>query len=497
MSHIRAGYVGSIAFFIGIIRLILGFAFITVVTRILTPEEYGTWTLIGGLLVYSLILHSIESYWLTRESARNVKSGKTGIFSGGIFSTLGIGIYLLVAILISNNSQVDINILLFGVILVPARFFYSILSAINYGWKPESQSYGLILIDIIKIPTVLLFVYFFDLGVAGVITSVFLGIVGSIILHVVYGYKKLITTLNFKFLKKWFKLSWLTLYPPLTGLIFSLDVAIFTVIIGNTEGLGYYGSALVIANLVAYGGLTFSAIYPKLLGSNNTEFLQSSITRLLYFIIPLSFIIILFSKSGLYVLNPLYVIIFPAAVLLTLKFFTFTIFDTCNYILRGMEKVDINESSSFKDYIKSKLFFIPTLQIIQQSIYVSSLAIFLLTNNTMDFIELIFYWTVISLITQIPFTIYIGLIVRKTVSITIEWKKITKYLASSFIFVVMWYVSNNFLDYTSNLVDFLPVLLFFITIGVALYISLTYFIDSNSRQFIKSIIHEVKKFNKN
>ena len=162
-----------------------------------------------------------------------------------------------------------------------------------------------------------------------------------------------------------------------------------------------------------------------------------------------------------------------------------------------MEKVDINESSSFKDYIKSKLFFIPTLQIIQQSIYASSLAIFLLTNNTMDFIELIFYWTVISLITQIPFTIYIGLIVRKTVSITIEWKKITKYLASSFIFVVMWYVSNNFLDYTSNLVDFLPVLLFFITIGVALYISLTYFIDSNSRQFIKSIIHEVKKFNKN
>jgi len=493
MSNIRVGYTGSIAFVVGIIRIILGFFFITVVTRILSPEEYGTWTLISGLLVYSLILHFIESYWLTRETARNIESGKTAIFSGGIFSTIGIAVYLLISILVANNSEVDVNVLLFGVILVPARFFYSILSAINYGWKPQSQSYGLILIDIIKIPAVLLFVYFFDFGVIGVILSSFLGMIGSVILHLIYANERLKNNFNFEFLKKWCRLSWLTLYPPIAGLIFSLDVTIFTVIIGNTEGLGYYGAALVIANLVTYGGLTFSAIYPKLLGSNNTEFLQSAITRLLYFIIPLSFIIILFSKSGLYILNPLYVIIFPAAILLAFRFFTFTIFDTCNYILRGMEKVDIDESSSFKDYVKSKLFFIPTLQIIQQSIYASSLTIFLLANYNMSFEELIFYWTIISLVTQIPFTIYICLIVRKTVSITIEWKKISKYLGSSFIFVIMWYFSNIFLDYTSNLLDFLPILLFFIVIGVASYISLTYLIDANSRQFIKSIINELKK----
>ena len=158
MSNIRVGYAGSIAFFIGIIRLILGFVFITIVTRILSPEEYGTWTLIGGLLVYVLILHYIETYWLTRETARNNDSGKTAIFSGGIFSSIGILAYLLIATVVSLNSQVDMDVLLFAVILVPANFFYSILSAINYGWKPQSQSYGLIIIDIVKIPAVLLFV---------------------------------------------------------------------------------------------------------------------------------------------------------------------------------------------------------------------------------------------------------------------------------------------------------------------------------------------------
>ena len=128
MSSIRAGYAGSISFFIGIVRLILGFVFITIVTRILTPEEYGTWTLIGGLLVYVLILHFIETYWLTRETARNVKSGKTAIVSGGIFSTIGILAYLLIVILISGNSDVDTNVLLFSIILVPANFFNSILT---------------------------------------------------------------------------------------------------------------------------------------------------------------------------------------------------------------------------------------------------------------------------------------------------------------------------------------------------------------------------------
>tara|TARA_B100000676_G_scaffold96583_1_gene96451 strand:+ start:3363 stop:4847 length:1485 start_codon:yes stop_codon:yes gene_type:complete len=493
MSNIRVGYTGSIAFFIGIIRLILGFVFITVVTRILSPEEYGTWTLIGGLLVYVLILHYIETYWLTRETARNNDSGKTAIFSGGIFSSIGIVAYLLIATVVSLNSQVDMDVLLFAVILVPARFFYSILSAINYGWKPQSQSYGLIIIDIIKIPAVLLFVYYLDFGVIGVILSAFLGMLSSIVLHLVYGYNRLIGTFNYKFLKKWFKLSWLTLYPPLAGLIFSLDVTIFTIIIGTSEGLGYYGAAVVIGSLVTYGGLTFSAIYPKLLGSDNVDFIQSSITRLLYFIIPLSVIIILFSKPGLYVLNPIYVVIFPAAIILSLKFFTFTIFDTCNFILRGIEKVDVQESSSFKDYIKSKLFYVPTLQMIQQTIYASSLTIFLLLNHNLPIEDLIFYWATISLVTQLPFTIYISILVRKNISFKLEWKKISKYLCSSLIFVLIWHFSNDFLNYNSSLIDFLPWLLFFIGICVLSYVILTFIIDSSARQFINSIINEIKK----
>ena len=496
MSSIRAGYVGSISFSLGIIRLVLGLIFITIVTRLLTPEEFGTWTLIGGLLVYVLILHFIETYWLTRETARNIESGKTAIFTGGIFSTIGIIAYLLIVILVFDNSEIDTNVLLFGIILVPANFFYSILSAINYGWKPQSQSYGLILTDIIKIPTVLLFIYFLDFGVNGVIISSFLGIIGSVFLHLFYARERLKNHLDFSFLKKWFKLSWLTIYPPITGLIFSLDVTIFTIISGSTEGLGYYGAALVIGSLVGYGGLIFSAIYPKLLGSKDTDFLQNSISRLLYILIPLCTIIIIFAKPALYVLNPLYIILYPAAILLALRFFSFTIFDTCNYILRGIDKVDTNESSSFKDYVKSKLFFVPTLQLVQYSIYAISLTIVLLINSSGQHAELIYYWAIISLGTQIPFTVYICIMVRGILPLKIEWLKICKFIVSSLIFIPMLYVFDYFIDYTLGIFSFVPYLLFFMGIGVTSYIVITYVIDSESRLFIKSIINELKKFNK-
>ena len=197
-------------------------------------------------------------------------------------------------------------------------------------------------------------------------------------------------------------------------------------------------------------------------------------------------------KPGLYVLNPVYVIIYPAVILLGLRFFAFTIFDTCKYILRGIEKVDIDSTSTFKQYLKSKLFFIPTLQIIQQSVYTSSLVIFLVINSSMEIAELIYYWALISLCTQIPFTIYLCLVVRKIMSFTIEWIKISKYLGASLIFGLIGYLSTNFINYELELFDFLPNLIFFIGIVVSGYVVLTYVIDKESRLFIKSIFNELK-----
>src|SRR5690349_12540512 len=103
MNGIRVTYSGLISFAIGLGSILTGMIFTLIVTRQLTSDQLGTWTLIGGLITYIIITESVISYWVTREIARGTESGKTAIFTSGIFSIAGIVIYLIVAYLLADQ----------------------------------------------------------------------------------------------------------------------------------------------------------------------------------------------------------------------------------------------------------------------------------------------------------------------------------------------------------------------------------------------------------
>ena len=56
MSGIRVAYSGLISMLIGLISVVTGLVFTLIVTRTLTPEEYGSWGLIGSLIMYVLMV---------------------------------------------------------------------------------------------------------------------------------------------------------------------------------------------------------------------------------------------------------------------------------------------------------------------------------------------------------------------------------------------------------------------------------------------------------
>ena len=101
MSSIRVTYSGLIGLVIGLSSVITGMIFILIVTRSLTPEELGTWGLVGGLITYVIILEPMISYWATREIARGTESGKTAVISSGIFSIVGILAFIVIAFFVS------------------------------------------------------------------------------------------------------------------------------------------------------------------------------------------------------------------------------------------------------------------------------------------------------------------------------------------------------------------------------------------------------------
>ena len=202
MSNIRVTYSGLISFVIGLLSIITGLVFTIIVTRQLSPEQLGSWTLIGGLIVYVMVIEPMISYWATRETARDVKSGKTALVSSTIFSTIAITIYLIIALVVSENSQVSRETLFFAAILIPVTFINRILSAINYGWQPHVERYGFLAAEISKIPAGILFVYFLQMGVEGAIIATFIGNIVSISVLIVFGRRKLKGSFSFDFVKK-------------------------------------------------------------------------------------------------------------------------------------------------------------------------------------------------------------------------------------------------------------------------------------------------------
>ena len=507
MSGIRVTYSGLVSLSFGLAKIIVGLFFVTIITRLLLVEEFGTWVLISGLFVYGVVLSPIFSFWATRETARKINSGKTSVLAEGLFSVAGMGIYILAVILVSPQTDVDQNVLIFAVLLIPAMYIHKILSAINVGWKPHTVPLSNFYADVTKIPLVLIFLYYLDMGVVGVIIAFFIGYVINNIALLWYGREKVKNKIKKEFIQKWLKISWLPLYPQIAPLFARSDIVIFSVITGSVVGLAYYSAALVIAGIVGFAGAFSIGVYGKLLGEERKNYLGHSITLQTYFMILFAGLAIIFAEYGLFVLNPIYQIASLVVIILTIRIFFQTLNGLFTKILTGMEDVDTKIESKFKDYVKSKLFVVPTIQLIQTISYVCLLSfVLIISNDTSTQLELVVWWVLLAVCVEIPLTIFLVKLIRKSVEINIEKIRIGKYLVvativfgTTFMFLDQDEISNSWffdpdqLHGVNGLVEFLPPLLFFIILSSISYFIITWIIDSKIRDLFRAIIHEVKK----
>lgn len=437
----------------------------------------------------------MTSYWILREVSRGEKSGKTAILSSGIFSSLGIFLFILVSIFVSNQTDTNQNILFFAAIMIPVLFLNDVLLSINMGFKPHMASLGKFALEVSKIPLAIIFIYFLDFGVQGVILSITLAYFPSIVLLCYSAREKITGSLKLEFIKKWIKLSWIPLYPGIYALFRSIDVLIFSLITGSVVGLAYFGAALSVSSLVMQSTSISSAVYPKLLSEVKSDYLQDTITKMLYFAIPLSAISITFARPGLFALNPLYEIAFPLVIILTMKFTLMTFNRAFENFLIGVENVDLNPKSTFKNYAQSRLFTIPTFRLIQNLLYVILLIIILtlFSSNHSEF-ELLTYWMLLGLFSVIPITIYLSILMKNKFKMQLDLKAISKYLVVCTItFIPLFILTETYLEYNNEIVQFLPNLLVFVMLGIIVYGFLTYIIDLKTRMFFKAIIKEVTK----
>ncbi len=105
MNEIRVTYSGLISLIFGVATIPVSLAFMLIVTRSLSTLDFGTYTLILGLIMYATIIEPIITYWSSREVAREIHSGRSAIIFGGGFSVFGIIIYLIAAFILGQNTD--------------------------------------------------------------------------------------------------------------------------------------------------------------------------------------------------------------------------------------------------------------------------------------------------------------------------------------------------------------------------------------------------------
>ena len=491
---IRVTYSGLISFGINLISVITGLVFVLIVTRNLSAEEFGTWGLINGIIIYATVINPIVSYWLTREIARDERTAKTAIFASSIFTIPAVFIYLLVGYFTGTQSDADLNIILFAVILVPLIIFNETLTAINLGKKPHATSYGQLIFELTKIPAALLFIYFLKFGVDGAILASCLAYLASISTQVFYAKDQIRSHFKKEYLLKWIRLFWLPTYRSLPALLHLSDVVIFSIITGSVVGVAYYSAARSIGMLVNNVRAFSKGLYPKLLETQKQEFLQENLIKLFYFAFPLTAFSITFAKPGLFALNPIYLEAAPFVIFISIRMFLNTLNRMLFESIIGMEIIDKNPRSTFRDYLKSKLFWYPTFDLIRHGVYIGVLALllFILYPKTDSTLDLVQYWVIIYLVVEIPLTFYILRLVKKSFTLKIDKKSILKYLLASIgVFSLTGIVMEENLEYKNSIFEFFPSLLMFGIIGIVGYLGTTYLIDRRTKLLFQAIWNEL------
>lgn len=491
MDDIRVTYSGLLGFAVAMGGMVAGLAFTIIVTRQLTPEEFGVWAVIGSMTSYSTAAEPVISYWTTRQVARGKPVGKTSMVSTSMFAGGSIPVYLMSIYLFTSVEPAFFDSMLLGALLVPVLFVEYTLSAVNMGYRPHGVSVAMAAFQATKIPAGLALVFFLGLGLEGAILAVFAAHLVDIVVQLRYARPRLAVRLDFAYLWGWIRQSWMPLYSRIPGVLATLDILLYAMITGSVVGVAYYAAALVAAKTVGRTNQVSQALYPKLLAEGSRDHISQNFTLLMYFAIPLLVLSVLFSRHAMFLLNPEYVVAWAAGALLSVAMFLQVVMNFVRHVLRGIEDVDLEERPSYSALLKSRLFLVATIDNAYYVVYLVALAVSLYIFGGMPEPMLVVVWASVMLAVSGPFLLYFALLVRRHSPFRPSGS-ILRYVGGAAGMAAVFLVTNDTVAvFDVSIYSYLPGLLSELTICCLTYLGITYVIDRKTRLLFGRVISEI------
>ncbi|MEM2396488.1 MAG: hypothetical protein QXN54_08405 [Nitrososphaerota archaeon] len=483
---------GAVYFVSNIYSLFTGLAFTVIVTRSLTVSDFGFWTMISQYLAYTAIpLSSIASFWIVRYVARGFKQAiKSGLLFGLIFSSIGLSLYLLVAFLANTYFSQPITIL---VLAAPQAVTYVILGALNSaitGFSPIHIGISSAVFETSKVILAYHFVRVLNLGLVGAIISVMMAQVIQLIylLFILHGSIKQ-GMVDRSLIKKWFRLSWLPVYELFSGVIGGLDVLIARTIFSADALIGIKNVAGIAGSFPRYASSLSLSLYPRSLRTLKNEEWQRDLEESLRFMsliaIPISFGNIALMDLILTIFGKDYGGAYLAGIMMSIVFLIGLLNSVIEPVIRGGETTDLKDEASLKEYLKSRLFKLITVNHLSAIVYTICVAMFLMLS-TGDIYEAALYWSLASF-TSIPFIAYkIKMLSNMNVRLMLPLRNILNYAASSLLMSLLIYVLRlTFFDnLAKNVVGLLTEITMLTVIGSCLYFLVVSLIDGYARKIL-------------
>jgi len=484
-SEIRLKYSGLILFTSRLLSVATGLAFVLMITRSVSEEQFGIWGNVSDVFSYFIILATVLPFWTTRFVAReHAGSARTGLVANIFISIASASIYLaLLPTILSALQITGTYTILYFIISIQILELYTIsaLEAVLLAKQPQTIGYGLLVYEVCKVALGFTLIIHLELGLLGAIYSMISSYLIRIAFYIKLTAKELKETVRWTYLKEWLKASPINLYS-----IVGNRIAAFTLIFLFMYGelaRAYYGAALTIANVVAYSTFLAYALYPRLLSESNTKDISISLKMVLMVAIPMTAGVMIMSDSYLTILKLVYRDAAPVLLLLAINALCLSISQVFNTVVLGTEKIDAKAKIAFKQLTKTRLFQLFTLPYVQSAITLPTtfFALFYIAKTQL---EAATYLALISLIVSLVMLLCTYLIARKCLTFDFPWKSVTKYVIASAVMATLLYIIPHPTRISSTL--------FFTGVGGITYFAALAAIDHEARQLIKSIIGEVK-----
>lgn len=470
---IRLRYTGLLVFGTEVLSFFTGFIYLSYIARSLSVIDYGVWSLILGMLVYFSLLQDTLSFWSLRDCSRGLPVEKTAVLGNLLISIPFLAAFLVLAPSLAHIANSSPSLFYLSCIIIPATYLMRGIQAVIRAKKPHQIAYQNIIMDGLKILSILYLVQF---GLVGVILSYSFGLYS----YLLYALSSIRAYLAGRFdssrLKRWLFSSWVTLYGQIGGKIFTgIDILLLGLL--GSRNIGSYSVAETISSTITSArGLSY-ALYPKLLKteSRNKGDIEKTMSLLLMFLVPMT--------VGCILLSPNLIEMFGSKYLSGLVPLQILVASECinvagavdRFIALGGERIDEKEVT-VRGMLKSKIFLIESVAYIGTFVAIPITVLLVpqydITGAAMAILA---SQTVTSLIEMLS-TRFAGLR-------ALPKEKILKFIIASCVMslVIVFFYSKGTLK-----------TLILIAASIAVYFSTLTLIDRDTRFLGKAVINEIR-----